>query len=74
MGTTIKAEEFYYCPRCKAGTTCVINGEKDYGQMCPCPRGSCEAVWAGEIVVTVNLREALKPKHKEEILKYLKDV
>lgn len=44
--TTLK--DLYYCPMCKISTLTSH-------RMCPCPRGSCEAYFAGEIT-TVTTR------------------
>jgi hypothetical protein len=44
-GTTVK--KLWYCPCCEIDST----GK----QMCPCPRGSCEAFVAGHIVKTTKI-------------------
>jgi hypothetical protein len=55
--TKVQKEDLYACPRCK------ITSEGT--QMCPCPRGSCEAeVVAKKIVTTVTTFVPLKPKGK----------
>ena len=42
--TKTKKEDLYYCNRCKIDST----GK----QMCPCPRGSCEAEIIGKVITT----------------------
>ncbi len=41
----IKSDDYYTCK------TCEINSETK-GRMCPCPRGSCEAIITGTIKTT----------------------
>lgn len=43
--TKIKLKDYYKCGRCK------ITSETK-GSMCPCPRGSCEAIIVGTIKTT----------------------
>ena len=45
--TKTKTEDLYYCDRCNIDST----GK----QMCPCPRGSCDAEVIGEIKTTVEV-------------------
>ena len=46
---------FYKCERCN------INSNVG-SRMCPCPRGSCEAICVGEVKTTVITEIILKPK------------
>lgn len=43
-----KKTDYYTCSRCE-----IHSGTK--GQMCPCPRGGCEAKISGTIIVTTEI-------------------
>lgn len=47
-GKKVIKEKYYECPRCK-----INSRTKDV--WCPCPRGGCEAVVTGTIVITEKL-------------------
>lgn len=42
-----KIKTLFWCPRCKHDSL--------GNQMCPCPRGSCEAVTAGIITIVTTI-------------------
>lgn len=46
---TVKAEDYWYCDRCKISST-----TKE--RMCPCPRGSCEAYVKGVYTITKEFK------------------
>lgn len=53
--TKVKKEPFYKCSRCN-----INSNTKD--RMCPCPRGSCEAVCVGKVITTTTVEIILKPQ------------
>jgi hypothetical protein len=58
----INKYDYYICERCE------INSETK-GRMCPCPRGSCEAVPVGKMKVTlvkeITLKRGVKKNQKK---------
>lgn len=55
MKDKIKKDDYYTCSRCKINSL-------SKSQMCPCPRGSCEAKIAGTITITTTLDKTLTPE------------
>ena len=51
-----KTEGYYECPRCNINSL----GR----QMCPCPRGSCEAELVGKVVTIVEVILTKKKKNE----------
>lgn len=45
MKTKGKTKDLYECPRCQIN--CMTKGD-----MCPCPRGRCEAAIVGTVTIT----------------------
>ena len=48
MRTQTERYDYYVCDRCE------INTETE-DRMCPCPRGSCDAVRVGEVIKTKTI-------------------
>lgn len=46
--TTTVIKDYYECSRCK------INSETEK-RMCPCPRGSCDAVIKGKVTISKTI-------------------
>lgn len=44
-----KVEGYYECKECNISSLTK-------GRMCPCPRGSCDAVKKGEVVTTTEVK------------------
>lgn len=45
----IKRKNYYECNRCN------ISSEEN-SRMCPCPRGSCDAVKKGTVIITKEIK------------------
>lgn len=58
LSTDIEELDYYECPRCE------LNSEDKEGNMCPCPRGGCEAKIIGTITKTTitELNKELTPE------------
>lgn len=52
-----KRKDYFECKRCEINTETV-------GRMCPCPRGSCEAVHKGTVIITRSIKLNKNSKEK----------
>lgn len=58
MKDKVKKDDYYTCSKCE-----IISLSKT--QMCPCPRGSCEAKIAGTVITTITIDKTLTKEQKQ---------